>query len=578
MTKVIRWYYAISALTLGFLLVGTGLLFWQYSALALLAPSENVNNILGWAWSGNTGWISLNSENCEKLNEFLPPEDYICDITDGVDYGLRLLVNEDGTGGEIKGYAWSENLGWICFGDGGGDDTAGCTGSPPIGNLAIEFFCRAEVEGVEKTVACDTLGMSITELSGWGNILSLGNQGWIKLSGDIYGARLELDDPDDDNDYTQLAGWMWQNAGGTSISDAYGVGWICLGDDAFCTYSRPEILFPYLRAEGGDIFARSISTFFGPPRGVYNSQFRIEVLNNIGISTRFTSECVSDLCKQSNIVFEIPAPDPTNITDPYNFKLGRFDMHGLTTKFTSNTLGDDLNKYNYVVKIGAPDFNSPLDNKVYNINSDYTVSNSLIINNGLLEGESGAGTIIVNGNLNINNNIIYESGEVTERKQLASIVWIVMGDVHINPNVTKVAGSFIVLGQRKSDMDKVLACIESGSLNYRQFCTREVMQPPQCVGMNNTCGEMPKCLAYNKKGNIYEDCGWFDTGQGSELSDYPLTVYGSVFARQFDLGRTYIDPATRSPAEKFIADGRLQLNPPPGMSDFAKGLPSFQRQ
>ncbi len=567
MTKVIHWYYSVCALTLGFLFIGAGLLFWQYSALAVLTPAENLNNILGWAWSGNTGWISLNSENCAELNKGKAPEDYICNTTPNVDYGVRLLVNQAGTGGEIKGYAWSENLGWICFGQ-------SCMGTPPSGSLTITFVCQVEIEGIKQTVSCDTQGMFIPQLSGWAKILNLADQGWIKLSGtigaiDSYGVNLILDDPDDDEDYSRLVGWMWHNAGGTTSNNAYGVGWICLGDDQRCTFNNPEILFPYLRAEGGDIFAKRISTFFPPPKDIHNAQYLIQVLDNPGISPRFTSECKEPRCKQFGAILEIPSTDPTRIADPYNFKLGRFDFKGLVTPIPNT----NLNRYNYIVKRGSPNFTTALNNKVYHIDSDYTINNSQVIKNGD-NNTSGAGTIVIDGDLIINNNINYQPNPVDERSKLASVVWIVMGDVIIDPNVTKVAGSFIVLGQRKADMETKLACANKLSDNYRKFCPA-VGSSSKCGDANDDCAEMPKCLAFDQNDDIYSECGWFKTGQGS---DNPLTVYGSVFARQFKLERTYIDSISRSAAEKFIVSGRLQLNPPPGLADFAKGLPNFRRQ
>jgi len=55
----------------------------------------SADNVSGWAWSENVGWISFNN------------------ITGGgpVDYG----VNVDALTGDFSGYAWSENVGWISF-------------------------------------------------------------------------------------------------------------------------------------------------------------------------------------------------------------------------------------------------------------------------------------------------------------------------------------------------------------------------------------------------------------------------------------------------------------------------------
>src|SRR3989338_509710 len=53
------------------------------------------DNVFGWAWSENIGWISFNNTSGGGA----------------VDYG----VNVDTTTGIFSGYAWSENIGWISF-------------------------------------------------------------------------------------------------------------------------------------------------------------------------------------------------------------------------------------------------------------------------------------------------------------------------------------------------------------------------------------------------------------------------------------------------------------------------------
>ncbi len=62
------------------------------------------NNLVGYAWSSNVGWIKINncdsSGNCSAQN-----------------FGLSVLPTAPGT---ITGYAWSSNVGWITF------DTTGC--------------------------------------------------------------------------------------------------------------------------------------------------------------------------------------------------------------------------------------------------------------------------------------------------------------------------------------------------------------------------------------------------------------------------------------------------------------------
>ncbi|MDI6602942.1 MAG: PKD domain-containing protein [Patescibacteria group bacterium] len=100
--------------------------------------AATTDNVSGWAWSENIGWISFNN------------------TTGGgtVNYG----VNIDSKTGEFSGYAWSENIGWIDFAP------AGPYPSDPQSLVKLDF-------GTNK-------------VSGWARALSHGDDwdGWIKLS------------------------------------------------------------------------------------------------------------------------------------------------------------------------------------------------------------------------------------------------------------------------------------------------------------------------------------------------------------------------------------------------------------
>lgn len=95
------------------------------------------DNISGYAWSENIGWISFNCTNngtCATSN-----------------YGVNL----DMTTKNLSGFAWSDNIGWISF---NAADVAGC----PAG-------------------ACQPRYDSATgEFLGWARVLSWG--GWISLN------------------------------------------------------------------------------------------------------------------------------------------------------------------------------------------------------------------------------------------------------------------------------------------------------------------------------------------------------------------------------------------------------------
>ena len=53
-------------------------------------------NISGWAWGDNFGWISFNCTDTDTCGS--------------VNYGVNTAIN-----GDMSGYAWSDNIGWISF-------------------------------------------------------------------------------------------------------------------------------------------------------------------------------------------------------------------------------------------------------------------------------------------------------------------------------------------------------------------------------------------------------------------------------------------------------------------------------
>jgi len=135
--------------------------------------ADSQENVFGWAWSENIGWISFNS------------------TTGGgsVDYGVHI-----GTDGVFSGYAWSENIGWISFNE---TDLIGC----PSG------VCQAKLDLVTG------------EVSGWARALSYGDgwDGWIHLRGSSYGVSIDFSTSPKD-----FEGWAW---GGDVI------GWISFNCD-----------------------------------------------------------------------------------------------------------------------------------------------------------------------------------------------------------------------------------------------------------------------------------------------------------------------------------------------------------
>ncbi|OJI07825.1 hypothetical protein BK004_00040 [bacterium CG10_46_32] len=156
-----------------------------------------------------------------------------------------------------------------------------------------------------------------------------------------------------------------------------------------------------------------------------------------------------------------------------------------------------------------------LDGKVYHYTSDLVINSDITFNKGT-GTQKGSGTIIVDGDLTINANLFYQSGAVSSRvDNLPSVAWIVTGDIIINPSVQNLVGVLYSEGS-----------ISTGT-----------------TGANDT--------------------------------DMPITIEGMLIANQINLQRLFADE-TQEPAEQIIFDGRAIINPPPGLTDIGKGLPTLR--
>lgn len=125
------------------------LLFYSRQPSSLAASSDNVS---GWAWSENIGWISFNSTNQGG----------------GANYGVTVASN-----GNMSGWAWSENIGWISFNENSGCPTTPCSPKLDRNTGVISGWARA----CAGTVAGDCSGATRTD--SW--------DGWIHLKGSNYG-------------------------------------------------------------------------------------------------------------------------------------------------------------------------------------------------------------------------------------------------------------------------------------------------------------------------------------------------------------------------------------------------------
>jgi len=425
------------------------------------APGE----IYGWLWGAHNtatqgyGWTSLNCNNI-----YYGSQHNYCGSSN---YGLSTDANSN-----ISGWAWNPYLGWLCFGSSCQSYGATPEGIPPYANFS----------NVDGTV------------NGWGKFISQGNVGWLSLryglpncaSQDYHRVELDL------NNRT-INGFAW--AGGKDASQDYiGPGWQGFGG---------YITLPWLETLYGSVYGRSglgNDQTFSPPPDHYSASYCILSGGDI---TNFNSQIG---CQQESYsTFDFPSAP-----NQYRNILGVLDLDGIIAGATG-VISSDIDG-NLPNVLG--------DNAYYFTGSaDYYIDQPFIVYNARNLNSSGAGTVVVNGNLHINKDFYYEEAVVTGQiKNLASLSWIVLGDVIIDPSVSNVVGSFVILGQNG----------ENGSL----LTGNDLNSPKQ------------------------------------------LLISGLVMASHFDFQRQY--RSNNEPAERIVYDGRVLVSPPPGFSDFNKALPVWQ--
>lgn len=162
------------------------------------------DNVYGWAWSDNIGWISFNCYN--DYNGINGMGDVMEDRCAGHDYG----VNIDSVSGALSGYAWSDNIGWISFNQA---NLAGC----PLG------ACIAQVN------------LITGEVSGWAKALnSTGtNYGWISLRDAVNGYNGVIID----TTTGRFSNYGW---GGGPTEEAI-IGWISFAGTDYYVWTDPGL-------------------------------------------------------------------------------------------------------------------------------------------------------------------------------------------------------------------------------------------------------------------------------------------------------------------------------------------------
>lgn len=467
-----------------------------------------------------TGLISF---SCENLTAF-----YGTPCKDGssgsrYDYGVTMERGGCGSACNLSGTAWVGTY----------ENDGSVTTTHPIGIIDFDPAISGTATSAPAIIGDDTattdenensaaMWNEVTgELYGWARFRSLqayesttlgstrDNWGWIRLrgastaDGSEYGVRF-------DTDTETFSGWGWNDNGtdaaGTEI-DGSGFGWIKFDLDT----SGLTVQDAWLKTSHGDFYSQSgVNVTIDPSTyGDYASTYLI-LANDL--LTNFTATELGTYSETTDLG-GIPEDNGSNV---FRGDLGSIYVNELILEAQ-----EDSNE-----QIGDCDdtwLNSetdPLGGEVFYCTGNLTINNNLTFYNAS-GSDIGSGTIVVGGNLYINDNMNYYNATIDQHiNNLASVAFIVLGRVEIDPSVTKLVGAYIILG------DSHIALTDP-----------------------------------------YD----FATGDGTS----PLELAGLVMARSFNFQRTSIGSVVEpTPAEYIYYDGRIFANTPPGLEDFTSTFPN----
>lgn len=210
MTNAIK-YFLLST-TAVILLLGSLWAVFSSSSVATL-EAATIAELRGWAWSENTGWISM---NCATGG------DASANICTNSDY--RVTVSDDSSH-TLSGYAWSENVGWVQFGG-----LSGC----PAGSCDARIISDGGTgaHGWELTGWARALAYTDPEAGGWDGWISLNCANTGTCTTSDYAIRVAFDG-------------SVSSAAGPAGSFAWGdmnIGWLDFGQTAISSSCTPQVV------------------------------------------------------------------------------------------------------------------------------------------------------------------------------------------------------------------------------------------------------------------------------------------------------------------------------------------------
>ncbi len=333
-----------------FAIVLTSLFYFHFFSPTQVEASAT-DNLSGYAWSENIGWISF---NCTDTGT--------CATSP---YGVTVSAT-----GALSGYAWSENIGWVSF---NASDVTSC----PSGTCPPTFDkVTGNVTGWARAIA--PMGANASNAGGW--------DGFVSLSGSNYGITVSG---------CAWGGWAW----GSDV-----VGWISFGGNGggtvtgtgnACKGNPPTLTFG---ANPTSVYAGATSTLTWTVTGTADSCWasgawtgwkaygvgpHTEVVT-VGPSTAtYSIECWNSGASSGiqNAVVTVtaaPAPGLTLSASPTTINLGGTStLSWVVSGSADSCIATGAWSGNKSPTAGSYQLNvSPIINSIYNLECSYKGSSS----------------------------------------------------------------------------------------------------------------------------------------------------------------------------------------------------------
>src|SRR3989339_66880 len=512
--------------------------------------------INGWAWSPNIGWLSLNCLNdFNGDGDLTDPEDNTCVSGGGVaDYGLHIDTSASQDIRALGGCAWAGNVGWwICFDD---PLLAGNTQAPDYGVYLNNYYWPSDLPSGLNPGA-SLVPNSLFHGATWATQDSNGHASILPLEG-VLGWSNELGFPIVATTTPALEGCFNCTETKTCSDD----GSICTQDSectapATCVTNRNcDNCLQYNYDTTEPPVMQSVVAGYDCSDCTFTSGIET-------ICTENASERNKNSCTTCANYYDTPG-----LLADYTLKNGYGSACGWAWNQDSDsgngvgwiqfgpriTAGNNpyfqVNSGDIYARKEIRNYYPPVNSNTYNAFVIETNSNTIynlyasstlnLLNRPLVGfpalGATGKYTNIL-GSIDYDG-LITEVGETGKNKNGSGVI-VVNGSAIINKNITYTGDDKV---STLKNIPSVVWVIKGG-----------LDISPDVTELSGT----------------FIVLGAFNAGGGANQ----LKVNGSVLAQSFVLNRTY--STNSEPAELFINDGRLKVNPPAGLQNFSTNLPKF---